>query len=344
MVWWTNAVALICQHSRQRARERQTQLTKPLGSLGRLENIAVDFAGWQAKEKPQIEIVSIRIFAADHGIATEGVSAFPQAVTAEMVRNFSAGGAAISVLARHHAADFKVVNVGTVDAVEALPDVVDKRLAPGTESFCEQPAMSLALVEKAMAVGRAQSPEKADIFIGGEMGIGNTTSASTIYCALLGLSVDDVVGRGTGIDNDGMARKRAVIQRAFTQHQSTFQEGPLGVLQCVGGLEIAALVGAYLTCAQRGIPCLVDGFIATAAALVALRLNPGLSDWLLFAHCSDEAAHCQVLSLMRVDPLLNMGLRLGEGSGAALALSLLKSSLILHAQMATFAEAGVSDG
>ncbi len=343
MTWWTNKVAKVCTDSRQKATLRQQQLTKPLGSLGQLEEVAITFAGWQAREIPELNDVCVRVFAADHGVVEEGVSAYPQIVTGEMVRNFAADGAAICVLSNMHGADFSVVNVGTVAQLEDLQRVANVQLANGTKNFCKESAMDPDTLHNALRTGRDHSPQKANLFIGGEMGIGNTTSATAIFSALLHIPAADITGRGTGVDDEGIKRKVNAINQALSLHQEQIARGPFDTLQCVGGLEIAALAGAYIACAQRAIPSLVDGFISTAAALCAIGLNEGVRDWLLFAHCSDEIGHQRVLEEMAAIPLLNIGLRLGEGSGAAIVYPILQSALKLHAEMATFEQASVSN-
>lgn len=343
MEWWTEHVAAPSQSATAAARARQLQLTKPPGSLGCLEQLAMQFAGWQDRSDPRLERIAIRVFAGDHGVVAEGVSAFPQAVTVQMIRNFAAGGAAIAVLARHCGASFAVINIGTVAPGPAVDGVINLDLAPGTANFCAGPAMSEALVRRALASGAEHAPAEADLFIGGEMGIGNTTAAAALTSALLDLTPDVTVGRGTGVDDHGLALKRAAVQRALDLHDAN-DAGALDLLQRLGGLEIAALCGAYIACAQRGIPVLVDGYICGAAALVACRLNPAVRAWLLFAHRSAEPGHRHVLQALSAEPLLDLGMRLGEGSGAAVALPLLQAACRLHNEMATFAEAGVSDG
>ncbi len=343
MNWWQNAVATPCEKAVAAARKRQRQLTKPPGSLGELEALAVRFAGWQNRGDPRIERIVVRVFAGDHGVVAEGVSAFPQAVTVQMIHNFASGGAAIAVLARHSGADFSVLNLGTVTQGEELPGVVNVQLAPGTENFCRAPAMSEAVLRAALDCGAGCINADAHLFIGGEMGIGNTTAAAALTSALLGLPVDTTVGRGTGIDDSGLARKRDTVQRALDLHLPD-SGGAFDLLRRLGGLEIAALTGAYIASAQRGIPVLVDGYICTAAALLACRFNPGVRDWMLFAHASAEPGHRHLLRALNATPLLDFGMRLGEGSGAALAVSLLQSACHLHNEMATFAEAGVSGG
>ena len=347
MDWWLGPVAKISEASREAALLRQQQLTKPAGSLGVLETLAVQFAGWQGNETPELKHIDIRVFAGDHGVVAEGVSAFPQAVTVEMIKNFSRGGAAISVLARQCEAKFNVVNMGTVVAPPTHESVVNLQLMEGTNNFCQMPAMDQDSVRCALAEGAAQITASADLFVGGEMGIGNTTSAAALTSAFLGLSSEVSVGRGTGIDDDALELKREVVSRAVNLHKQSGDQNPLdsplGILQCLGGLEIAALTGAYISAAQQGIPSVVDGYICTTAALAACRLNPGVRDWLLFSHCSAEPGHRYLLEALSAVPLLDLGLRLGEGSGAALVIPLLQSACRLHNDMATFAEAGVSE-
>lgn len=327
------------------ARDRQIQLTKPPGSLGRLEELGITLAAMQATQQPQLDKVWISVFAGDHGVVAEGVSAFPQVVTAEMIRNFARGGAAISVLAREWNARLDVVNVGTVEPLEELPGVLDARIGPGTANFVHQPAMRLEQLYDALDAGREAAERAAiggaQLFIGGEMGIGNTTSAAAVACSLLGLPAAHLAGPGTGLDADGVARKALVIERALAKHRS---DQPLTALQRLGGFEIAALTGAYLRCAQLNLPALVDGFISTVAALVAVRFRPELAAWLFYSHCSAEPGHRRLLQALEVNPLLDLGMRLGEGSGAAVAMPILRAAAALHARMATFAEAGVSPG
>ena len=325
------------------ARDRQAQLTKPPGSLGRLEELGVTLAAMQGIQQPRVDKVWITVFAGDHGVVAEGVSAFPQVVTAEMVRNFARGGAAISVLARTWDARLEVVNVGTVQPLEELPGVLDARVGPGTANFVREPAMTGDQLHEALMAGH-DAAERAAIngarlFVGGEMGIGNTTSAAALACSLLGLPAAQLAGPGTGLDAAGVTHKALVIERALARHRS---DQPLAALQRLGGFEIAALAGAYLRCGQLGLPALVDGFITTAAALVAVRLRPDLAPWLFYAHCSAEPGHRRLLDALDAKPLLELGMRLGEGSGAAVAVPILRAAAALHAGMATFAEAGVS--
>lgn len=326
------------------ARARQAQLTKPPGSLGTLEWIAVQLSALQRREQPSVENVWISVFAADHGVAAEGVSAFPQVVTGEMVRNFASGGAAISVLARSLGATLEVVNLGTVNDPGEIPGVRRAIIAVQTANFCEQAAMTEIQLQAALAAGAASiavaRAAGAQLFIGGEMGIANTTAATALACALLLRSPRELAGAGTGLDPRGIAHKVAVIERALTRHANVSDAREL--LRCVGGFEIAALVAAYIAAAQVGLPVLVDGFITTAAALAAVRINPGVRPWLLFAHRSHEQGHARLLGALDAQPLLDLGLRLGEASGAAVAVPLLRLACELHNRMATFAQAGVS--
>ena len=326
------------------ARSRQGQLTKPPGALGELETLAITLAGWQGRVQPSLERVHVSVFAADHGVTEEGVSAFPAAVTAEMIRNFVRGGAANSVLARVLDATLEVINLGTIG--EALPaGPHDVRLGAGTGNFVKEPAMTDAQLAGALEAGR-QSVERAlaagaQLYIGGDMGIANTTAAAALACALLAAKPEALAGPGTGLDEHGVAHKATVIRRALEKH-SRHLRTPREVLQRLGGFEIAALAGAYIRCAQIGIPALIDGFISGAAALAASRLHPGVQAWWLFAHRSREPGHSAILAALEARPLLDLGMRLGEGSGAAVAVPLLKLACALHAGMATFAEAGVS--
>lgn len=340
---WTTPAKPICRQSRDAAAQRQTQLTKPPGSLARLEQLALDFAGWQGTPLPTVNKPVIRVFAADHGVAEEGVSAFPQAVTVEMIRNFCRGGAAITVLARQTRADFAVVNLGTAQSLEPLPGLDNIQIRNGTANICREPAMAGSDLERALQAGADSVPGDTDLFIGGEMGIGNTTVAAALTAALLSLPAASLVGRGTGVDDRGLRRKTAVVERALQLHRPHCTTA-LESLRRLGGLEIAALAGAYISCAQRGIPAVVDGFITTAAALAATHVNPGVRPWLLFSHQSAESGHQLLLEALQGEPLLDLQMRLGEGSGAALVLSLIQSALGLHRDMATFAEAGVSQG
>ena len=326
------------------ARQRQTQLTKPPGALGTLESLAIRFASFQGTATPRLDRVHIAVFAADHGIAASGVSAYPQSVTAAMVRNFVAGGAAISVLARELGATLEVIDVGTLGDPPGA-GVIDARIAPGTRDFTTGPAMSDDELTRALRTG-VDSAERAhaanaQLYIGGDMGIGNTTAATAIIAALLSLAPSTVTGPGTGLDAAGVVRKARIIQQALWLHQS-YCATPIETLRRLGGFEIAALTGAMTRAAQLGLPVLVDGFITSTAALVAVRVEPAVADWLLYSHRSAEPGHATLLQALGATPLLDLGMRLGEGSGAAVAVPLLRLACAIHAGMATFAEAGIA--
>jgi len=344
MQWLNNDAATLSTETKQQALERQAELTKPPGALGQLESLAVQLAAMQGKVKPNLDNIHISVFAADHGIAAnKNISAFPQAVTAEMVRNFSRGGAAINVLAKQLGATLEVINLGTIGTLEPLPSVLEQHIAAGTADFSQQPAMTEAQLDAALDAGKqaAIRADSAELFIGGEMGIGNTSSASAIACALLKLPASDLVGAGTGLDKSGVSHKTDFINHALKLHQHA--DSPLEILRCLGGFEIAALVGSYLYCAQSGKPVLIDGFISSTAALVASKLCPSASHWFFYAHTSAEPGHLHILNALKATPLLNMGMRLGEASGAAMAVPILQMACALHNEMATFSEAGVSN-
>lgn len=342
--WWAAPACSLDAAAGQAARSRQNTLTKPPGSLGRLEELAIALAAMQSRPRPQADAVWITVFAGDHGVVAEGVAAFPQAVTQQMLTNFVGGGAAIAVLARELGARLEVVDVGSL-APAPLSGVVWDKAGQGTANFAGQAAMSSAQLEMALEAGRRavrRAREAAtDLFVGGEMGIGNSTAAAALACALLGLAGRDMAGPGTGLPDTGVAHKAEVIDRALALHRPA-RDDAAEALRRLGGYEIAALAGAYMACAQAGLPALVDGFIATAAALTAVRLNPGTRAWLLFGHASAEPGHARLLSALAARPMLTLEMRLGEGSGAAVAVSLLRLACALHNGMATFAEAGVS--
>lgn len=348
MQWLFEPVKKVDYEIVEQANGRQNSLTKPPGSLGLLEQSAVRLAGLQGRIDPQLASISIVVFAADHGVAVEGVSAFPQAVTVEMIRNFSNGGAAISVLARELSAGLTVVNMGTVSEPPVLENVQNRAAGAGSANFCQQEAMTEEQLVHCLAAGRAvveqavtDANNNLNLFVGGEMGIANTTSASALATVLLGRSPEEMVGPGTGVDGNGVQHKADVIRRAIELHSEKLIS-PVDILRCLGGFEIAALVGAYMRCAQLGVPVLVDGFITTAAALCALRINAELAPWLIFSHQSAEPAHRIVIEELNGRPLLQLDMRLGEGSGAAVAVPLLRSACALHNGMASFADAGVS--
>lgn len=344
--WWLLPCKTVDLDVQQAAAERQQQLTKPAGSLGQLEAVAIQLAGLQGQLKPRVDHLWIAIFAGDHGVVAEGVSAYPQAVTGQMLHNFVNGGAAISVLARQLGAQLDVVDLGTVSPMLNLAGVRHVQLGAGTANFANGPAMTDAQGLKALQAGRDSVlrawEQGCELFIGGEMGIGNTASASAVASALLQCPASLLTGPGTGLDAAGVSHKARVIERALAFHAGLLDD-PLQALFRLGGFEIAALAGAYVACAQAGVVALVDGFICTVAAMVAVRLNPECRQWLIFSHRGAEQGHRHVLESLEAEPLLDLGLRLGEGSGAALAVPLLRLACDLHAQMATFAEAAVAD-
>ncbi|MFB4205696.1 Nicotinate-nucleotide--dimethylbenzimidazole phosphoribosyltransferase [wastewater metagenome] len=330
-----------------RARARQANLTKPPGSLGRLEELAVRMAGFQGSERPSADRVGIVVFAADHGVAARGVSAFPAEVTVQMIANFAAGGAAVSVLANRLGASLRVVDVGSATDYSVPEGVTLARAGRGTADFTVGPAMSAEALAAASASGRAAADEAVDagaqVFVGGEMGIANTTAAAAVACALLDAEPTELAGPGTGLDAAGVSRKAAVIGEGLARHRDAIN-GPDDALRCLGGFEIVALAAAMERAAASGVPTLVDGFIVTVAALAAVRRTPSLAPWLIFAHTSDEPGHRAVLRALDADPLLALGLRLGEGSGAAAAVPLLRLACEVHGGMATFEEAAVAAG
>lgn len=343
--WIEQAVSAPDQKIFEAARTHQLQLTKPSGALGLLEEIAITIASLQGTIHPEVKNIQIAVFAGDHGITEEKVSAFPQAVTAQMLENFAQGGAAINVLANEINAKLSVVDVGVNAPVSTSNKVVDKRVVDGTANFCKHAAMSFSALEKSLEVGREMAQQGLDdgmqLFIGGEMGIGNTTSATALAASWLEISVELLAGSGTGLDEKGVAHKRFVIEQALHFHRNEAIT-VLDKLRCFAGVEIVALVGAYIFCAQNRVPVLVDGFIASVAAMYAHALNTGVRDWLLFSHKSKEPGHTHVLESMKANPLIDLHMRLGEGSGAAVAVSIIKLALALHNNMATFSQAGVA--
>jgi nicotinate-nucleotide--dimethylbenzimidazole phosphoribosyltransferase len=323
------------------AQEHLDRLTKPPGSLGRLEAVVVQLAGITGSAAPRIDRPAVVVFAGDHGVTAQGVSAYPGSVTAQMVANFEAGGAAINVLARAAGARLVVVDVGVAGPGSAT----SSRIRAGTRDMTVEPAMTRDEVLAAIAAGRdvvrGLVADGCDAVALGEMGIGNTTAASALVAALAGVPPGQVTGRGTGLDDDAVRHKVAVIEAAIARHEPSAND-PVGTLAAVGGLEIAALVGAMLAAAEAHIPVVLDGFITGAAALVAAAIAPTLGPRLIASHRSAEPGHRVVLERLRLEPLLDLDLRLGEGSGAALALPLLRASTLLLAEMATFESARVS--
>jgi len=308
------------------ARERQDQLTKPPGSLGKLEDIVAWLATWQGKHPPTLDAAQTIVFAANHGIAASGVSAYPSEVTAQMVANFEAGGAAINALSAYADADLTVIPIS---------------LEEPTKNFIQEPAMTHEELADAMGIGAAAIPDDADILLLGEMGIGNTTAAAALACALFGGQASDWVGIGTGVDAAGLKRKSEAVERARALHGVALDD-PLEALRRVGGRELAAIMGATLEGRRRRIPVLLDGFVSTAAAAVLFACDETALDHCLVSHLSSEAGHRRLLTRLGKEPVLDLQMRLGEASGAAVALSLVRAALAMHLGMATFAEAGVA--
>ena len=328
------------------AQARLDRLTKPIGSLGRLEELAAHYVMITGEMNPKVPRGAVYTFAADHGVTVEGVSAYPSAVTPQMVLNFLRGGAGVNVLARHVGIEVRVVDIGVAFDFESAPGLIQRKVMPGTKNLMVESAMSLAQAEQALHVGIELATEAAQEGIGligtGEMGIGNTTASSAIAAVMTGRSVAEVTGRGTGIDDAGHARKIDVIQRALALHRLDSTHA-MEVLAKVGGLEIGGLAGLMLGAAAARIPVVLDGFIAGAAALIAVGLQPRCKDYLIASHQSVERGHRAILDHLRLKPLLDLDLRLGEGTGACLGMSLVFAAIKILTEMATFDEAGVSE-
>ena len=328
------------------AQARLDRLTKPIGSLGRLEELAARYVMITGEMNPKVPRGAVYTFAADHGVTVEGVSAYPSAVTPQMVLNFLRGGAGVNVLARHVGIEVRVVDIGVAFDFESAPGLIQRKVMPGTKNLMVESAMSLAQAEQALHVGIELATEAAQEGIGligtGEMGIGNTTASSAIAAVMTGRSVAEVTGRGTGIDDAGHAHKIDVIQRALAFHRLDSADA-MEVLAKVGGLEIGGLAGLMLGAAAARIPVVLDGFIAGAAALIAVGLQPRCKDYLIASHQSVERGHRAILDHLGLKPLLDLDLRLGEGTGACLGMSLVFAAIKILTEMATFDEAGVSE-
>ena len=332
----------------ERCREIQAVIdnkTKPRGSLGSLESLALQLA-LILGEAPVIRRPTMLVFAGDHGVAAAGVSIAPSEVTAQMVANFASGGAAINVFCRQAGMALNVIDCGILTAPAAAFGVINQRLGAGTAPLHLEPAMSAPQVDRGLSMARRlvqrRVAEGVNCFGIGEMGIGNTTAAAAVMAALTGHEVSRCVGRGTGIDDEHFARKQQIVSQALALH-GDMRRDPMTVLARVGGFEIVQMTGAILAVAEAGKVALIDGFIATVAALAAVRLNPYCRDYLVFGHCSEELGHRLLLDELAATPLLQLGLRLGEGSGAALALPLLRSAVAFYNEMASFAQAGVTE-
>jgi nicotinate-nucleotide--dimethylbenzimidazole phosphoribosyltransferase len=341
-----DAIPLRDHAAEHAARARQARLTKPPGSLGRLEELSVWLAGVRGHPRPRVEQPAIVVAAADHGVARSGVSAYPPEVTAQMVVNFLAGGAAINVLARQAGARLVVVDAGVATALPAHPALVSRRQGPGTRDISAGPAMSReqarGVIEAGIALVQELTAEGIDAIGVGDMGIGNTTPSAALVAAVTGLPARQVTGLGTGVTPERHAHKIAVVERALAINQPDPADG-LGLLASVGGFEIGLLAGVMLGAAAHRVPVVLDGFITTAAALVARALCPDVAGCMLASHRSVELGHTAALDLLGLEPLLDLRLRLGEGSGAALALPMLRAAAAVLDEMATFDDAGVSD-
>jgi len=337
------SIATIDINASDAARDRQATLTKPLGSLGRLEDVACWFAARQGKVIADVLKPHICVFAGDHGVVEEGVSAFPSVVTGEMIKNFAAEGAAINVLAKQCAASLSVVDVGVQADVSAVQGIVHAKVRAGTGNIVNEPAMTEWEYWQAVGVGEEQAEKAvengANLLIAGDMGIGNTTASAALICELALLTPEQVVGRGTGVDDVSYQLKVKSVRRALQRAQHTPCKD---VMRELGGLEIAAMAGFYRGAARLGVPVLLDGFISAAAALAAVAWDARIAGWMLATHVSQEKGHALALKALGLEPLFDMHMRLGEGSGAALSVPLLQASLALHRDMASFESAGIS--
>lgn len=334
------------QQAMNSARARQNTLTKPQGSLGRLESLSIQMAGITGQVRPQIQHKVVTVMAGDHGVVAEGVSAFPQEVTPQMALNFLYGGAAINVLSKHVGARVVIVDMGVAAAMDAHPGLISRRVGSGTGNIAKGPAMTRTQAEESILSGveivEAEIARGLDILATGDMGIGNTTPSAAIACVVTGKSASEIVGRGTGVNDEGLRRKISAVENALKINQPDPCDG-LDILSKVGGFEIGGLVGAILGAAANRRPVVIDGFISTAAAIIAATIAPQVKDYLIAAHCSQELGHRLMMEWLGVEPLLDMHMRLGEGTGAALAMSLVEASCKILDEMATFGEAGVSE-
>lgn len=329
----------------QKARQRLNEQTRPQGSLGLLEGILERLSTLQKKERLDISRKRILIFAADHGVTEEGVSLYPRDVTHAMVMNFLSGGATINALARHLQAEVRVIDMGVAQDFENAPGLINRKIARGTRNMLKEPAMTPEELERAIDTGWELAEEACrdgiQILALGEMGIGNTTAASAMIAAFMGISASLVTGRGTGLDENSRLHKAGVIDQALKRHQPLLGD-PLKILQCVGGYEIAAMTGAILGAARWELPIVIDGWIVSAAALAAVEWNAKSLEYLFFAHESGEQGHRTLLERFDARPILGLSMRLGEASGAALALNILDAAVHIYNEVTTFAEAGVS--
>ncbi|MEC4724947.1 nicotinate-nucleotide--dimethylbenzimidazole phosphoribosyltransferase [Shewanella sp. D64] len=337
----------IAQVSREFDDEIQNKIdnkTKPLGALGELENLAKQIARVLGKDKPQIVNPKLLIFAADHGIAAFGVSIAPSEVTAQMVMNFINGGAAINVFCRQVGFELEVIDCGILQPLEGVEGIIKQRLGAGTAAIHLQAAMSLEEVKQGFEMVRARvehhHQQGCNLIALGEMGIGNTSSAAAIMATIMEMESIDCVGRGTGVDTETLQRKQMLVEQALRRHEPELTD-PYNILACLGGFEIVQMTGAMLAAAERKMLVVIDGFIATAAALVAVKINPNVRDYMIFGHQSDERGHCLMMEHLHARPLLKLDMRLGEGTGAALSLPLIQAAAAFYNEMASFNDAGI---
>jgi nicotinate-nucleotide--dimethylbenzimidazole phosphoribosyltransferase len=329
------------------AQARQDKLTKPAGSLGKLEELSIKIAGIQGKTRPSIEKKAMITMAGDHGVVDEKVGNWPQEVTAQMVQNFLRGGAGINILARQVGARIIFVDMGVASDLQPDPELIVRKIGYGTKNMCLGPVMTAAQAIKAIETGieivSSEADKGLDIDGTGDIGIGNTTASSAIFAAISGKTVEEVTGRGTGLSDEQLIHKIDVIKRALAVNKPDPSK-PLDILAKVGGFEIGGLAGVMLGAAARRIPVIIDGFISGAAALIAVALAPRLKDYIIAAHVSAEAGHAAMLKYMGFKPLLSLDMRLGEGTGATLGIFIAEAAVRTLNGMATFAEAGVSEG
>jgi len=329
-----------------RAQKKIDNKTKPLGSLGRIEDLAVYLSAMQESDMPRADRKLLLVFAADHGVVAEGVSAYPSEVTAQMAVNFLAGGAAINVFCRHYGIEHYLVDVGIKGDLPDHPLLIKAKIAPGTGNFAVEPAMTAEQTRQAMRIGadvfnNFYQQHGCDVLGLGEIGIGNTTAAAAIISAVTGLPPAEVTGRGTGVDDQGLARKIEAVAKSLARHRPEANDG-LAILSAVGGFEIAAMCGAMLAAAEKRCCIVLDGVISTAAGLIAWLLCPQVTDYLIAGHRSVEIGQMAALDEMGLPPLLDLEMRLGEGTGAAIAISLVELAARMQREMASFEEAGVS--
>ena len=321
-------------------------LTKPPGSLGLLEELAKKYSAIRDTDHPCINKKSVIVFAADHGVTEEGISAYPAEVTPQMVQNFLDGGAAINVLSRQQNAEVLVVDIGVNHRFTSHPDLLDRKIAFGTRNMTKEPAMTRAEAEESITIGIQMATQLADtgvdLLATGEMGIGNTTASSAIFSVLGDLSVSEVTGRGTGIDDKTLNKKISVIQQALEKH-SPDQKDPIDILAKVGGFEIGGIMGLLLGAAANNIPVVIDGLISSAGASLAIKLNPSVKDYIFPSHRSVEPGQEVFFDLIDAPPLFDLKMRLGEGTGAVLAFGLIEAAVKIYSEMATFQSAGISD-